>query len=90
MNQAWEPVFEVLLFILISQNNGLLYTTHSEAPVSGKADFSYFDSIKVTMQWVLTEWKTDQPAAATFSGKGRELLRVNMVTGIHGVQEYYF
>ena len=70
--------------------NGLLYTTHSEAPGSGRADFSYFDSIKVTLQWVLTEWKADQPGAATFSGKGRELLRVNMVTGIHGVQEITF
>ena len=44
----------------------------------------------MTLQWVLTEWKTDQPEAATFSGKGRELLRVNMVTGIHGVQEIAF
>ena len=70
--------------------NGLLYTTHTEAPGSGKADFSYADSIKVTLQWVLTEWKTENPGAAIFSGKSRELLRVNMVTGIHGVQEITF
>jgi glucose/arabinose dehydrogenase/cytochrome c2 len=70
--------------------NGLLYTTHTEAAGSGKADFSYADSIKVTLQWVLTEWKTDQPGAAAFSGKGRELFRVNFVTGIHGVQEISF
>jgi len=70
--------------------NGLLYTTHTEAPGSGKADFSYDDTIKVTVQWVLTEWKVDQPGADTFSGKGRELFRANFVTGIHGVQEITF
>jgi len=70
--------------------NGLLYTTHTEAPGSGNADFSFTDSIEVGLQWVLTEWKTDNPGAATFSGTSRELLRINMVTGIHGVQEITF
>ena len=70
--------------------NGLLYTTHTEHAHSAKADFSFADSIKPTLQWVLTEWKTDQPGAATFSGKGRELFRVDMVSGIHGVQEITF
>jgi glucose/arabinose dehydrogenase len=70
--------------------NGLLYTTHSEAPGSGKADFGYADSIKVALQWVLTEWKVNDPKAETFSGTGRELMRVNMVSGIHGVQEIAF
>lgn len=70
--------------------NGLLYTTHSEKPNSGKADFNYNDSIKVTLQWVLTEWKTENPYAATFSGHNREILRVNMVTGMHGIQEISF
>jgi glucose/arabinose dehydrogenase/mono/diheme cytochrome c family protein len=70
--------------------NGLLYTTHTEAAGSAKADYSFADSIKVTLQWVLTEWKTDQPDAATFSGKSRVLFRVNMVSGIHGVQEITF
>ncbi|MEJ7681979.1 MAG: PQQ-dependent sugar dehydrogenase [Segetibacter sp.] len=67
-----------------------MYTTHTEPAGSAKADFSYADSIKVTLQWVLTEWKVDNPAAASFSGTGRELLRVNMVSGIHGVQEITF
>ena len=70
--------------------NGLMYTTHTEPPGSAKADFSYADSIKVALQWVLTEWKADNPCAAVFSGTGRELLRINMVTGIHGVQEITF
>ncbi len=70
--------------------NGLLYTTHTEAPGSGKADFGYADSIKVTLQWILTEWKTKNSGTDTFSGTSRELLRVNMMTGAHGVQEITF
>lgn len=72
------------------QQNGLLYTTHTEPANTAPADFAYNDSIKVTLQWVLTEWKADDPKAATFTGKGRELFRVNMVSGIHGVQEITF
>jgi glucose/arabinose dehydrogenase/mono/diheme cytochrome c family protein len=71
------------------QKNGLLYTSHTEPKGSAKADFGYADSIPVELQWVLTEWKTD-PAAFPFKGEGRELFRINMVTGIHGMQELTF
>ncbi len=69
--------------------NGLFYTTHTEPPASAKADFSYPDSIPVLLQWVLTEWKTD-PAVFPFSGTGREILRIDMPTAIHGMQEITF
>jgi len=69
--------------------NGLFYTTHAEPPASAKADFSYPDSIPVLLQWVLTEWKTD-PTSFPFSGVGREILRIDMPTGIHGMQEIAF
>lgn len=69
--------------------NGLLYTTHTEPPASAKADFSYPDSIPVLLQWVLTEWKTD-PVAFPFSGTAREILRIDMPTAIHGMQEITF
>lgn len=72
------------------QKNGLLYTSHTEGPDSGIADFAYADSIKVLLQWVVTEWKTDKPNALPFEGKGRELLRVNMVHSYHGMQEITF
>jgi mono/diheme cytochrome c family protein len=72
------------------KKNGLLYTTHTEGPGTRKADFAFADSIPVLLQWVLTEWKTDQPDGFPFEGQGRELFRVNMVTGIHGVQEITF
>jgi glucose/arabinose dehydrogenase/cytochrome c2 len=63
--------------------NGLLYTTHTESPGSGAADFAYADSIKVTLQWVLSEWNMNKK-------ESRELFRVNMVSQIHGVQEITF
>ena len=70
--------------------NGLLYTTHTEPARSATADFAYADSIKVTLQWVLSEWKTDNTRDSVFSGKGRELFRVNMVQVNHGIQEIMF
>ena len=70
--------------------NGLLYTTHSEKTGSAKADFGYNDSIKVALQWVLTEWEIDNPSSGVFSGKPREMMRVNVVSVIHGVQEIAF
>ena len=68
----------------------IFYTTHSEAAGSGKPDFSYADSIKVAMQWVLTEWKVDNILTHEFAGTKRELMRINMVSGAHGVQEIIF
>lgn len=70
--------------------NGLLYTTHTEPAGSGKADFGYADSIKVTLQWVLSAWKTENPNAFPFVGERKELFRINMVTGVHGMQEITF
>ncbi len=70
--------------------NGLFYTTHTEPAGTASADFAYHDSIPVALQWVLTEWKMNDPAAAQFSGSHREMLRINMVSGIHGMQELTF
>jgi mono/diheme cytochrome c family protein len=70
--------------------NGIFYTTHSEAPHSKKADFPIPDSIKQTLQWVLCEWKNTDPFSSEFKGTCRELMRIDMVSGIHGVQEIIF
>jgi mono/diheme cytochrome c family protein len=70
--------------------NGIFYTTHTEAPHSKRADFAISDSIKQTLQWVLCEWKATDPNAPSFSGTCRELMRIDMVSGIHGVQEIIF
>ncbi len=70
--------------------NGIFYTTHSEAAHSKKADFPIADSIKQTLQWVLCEWKISDPMSLEFKGTCRELMRIDMVSGIHGVQEIIF
>jgi hypothetical protein len=71
-------------------SNGLLYTTHTEPPGTAPADFAYEDSIQVTLQWVLTEWKIQDVGMLPFKMNHRTLLRVNMTTAIHGVQECTF
>ena len=70
--------------------NGLLYTTHVEPAGTAPADFAYNDTIKVMLQWVLSEWKTDRPNEFPFKGKSREMFRANMVHSFHGVQEVTF
>jgi mono/diheme cytochrome c family protein len=70
--------------------NGIFYTTHCEAAHSKKADFAIPDSIHQTLQWVLCEWKVSNPKASAFNGSCRELMRIDMVAGIHGVQEIIF
>jgi glucose/arabinose dehydrogenase/mono/diheme cytochrome c family protein len=70
--------------------NGLFYTAHTEKAGTKPADFYFADSIKVALQWVLTEWKTDDPLAEKFDGVPRELLRINMLAQIHGMQEVAF
>jgi glucose/arabinose dehydrogenase/cytochrome c551/c552 len=70
--------------------NGLLYTTHTEKKGSAPADYTYADSIPVALQWVVTEWKIKDPNAAGFDASPREMLRVNMPSPIHGMQQIIF
>jgi hypothetical protein len=83
-------VFRSFAFHPDFAQNGIFYTTHTEEPHTKKADFPIPDSIKQTVQWVLCEWKTPDPFSAVFNGTCRELLRIDMVSGIHGVQEIIF
>lgn len=78
---AFHPDFE---------KNGLFYTTHSEPAATAAADYPLPDSVKVTLQFVLLEWKAENPQASTFSGTRRELLRVDMGSGAHTFQELNF
>jgi glucose/arabinose dehydrogenase/mono/diheme cytochrome c family protein len=78
---AFHPLFS---------KNHLLYTTHTEKPKTKVADYTFEDSLPVEVQWVLTEWKIDDPNAGYFKGTSRELLRIDMVAGAHGVQEIAF
>ena len=53
-------------------------------------DFALPDSIEATLQFVLSEWKFDDPGADSFSGSRRELLRVDMQGGAHTFQTIAF
>ncbi|WP_341228407.1 PQQ-dependent sugar dehydrogenase [uncultured Arcticibacterium sp.] len=70
--------------------NGLLYTTHAESNSSLKGDLTLADSIKVGLQWVLTEWKIKDSSKLPFVGEEREVLRIDLLTTSHGVQEITF
>jgi len=71
--------------------NGLLYTSHTEKPYTAPADFAFGDSIKSDMQWIVTEWKTNEPLEIPLnSSVHRELFRIDMASAIHGMQELTF
>ncbi len=70
--------------------NGLFYTTHTETTGRQSADFKLPDSVSVKLQWVLTEWKSEQPDSRKFSGTIRELMRFDFIASSHGVQEITF
>ncbi len=70
--------------------NGLLYTSHTEKNnVSKAVDFTYNDSIPKTLQWVVTEWEMN-PKNFAIKNTHRELLRIDMPTRIHGMQDITF
>lgn len=60
--------------------NGLFYTVHAERAMGNPATPNFvpptFTAADVTYHNVYTEWKTTNPAASTFEGTRRELLRV--------------
>ncbi len=89
-NPGWGTGFGSFDFHPEFYTNGLLYTTHTEPSKTSTADFAIHDSIPTKLQWVLTEWKTDDPTAIKFSGKSREVLRADMVGSAHGFQELTF
>ncbi|WP_342085713.1 PQQ-dependent sugar dehydrogenase [Dyadobacter sp. OTU695] len=70
--------------------NGLMYITHTESFKGKPADYAYHDSIKVAMQWVVSEWKIDDVESPVFKGTRRELLRINVPNVVHGTQDIGF
>lgn len=72
------------------QANGLFYTSHTEPGGTQPSDFGYTDSLSVFMQWVLTEWKAEDPRAGIFKGSEREILRIDNSSQAHGMQELTF
>ncbi len=71
-------------------HNGLIYITHTERFKGKPADYSYNDSIKVALQWVICEWKISDVKDTVFKGNRRELLRINVPNVVHGTQDIGF
>lgn len=65
-------------------NNGLLYTVHGEYAEDNPAALDFippgYGAADVTHHNVISEWRTEDPAADAFEGSPRTLLRVAHVT----------
>ena len=71
-------------------NNGLIYITHTEEFARKKADYEFPDSINVAMQWVVSEWRINDVKNTGFEGTKREIIRINVPSGVHGTQDIGF
>ncbi len=64
--------------------NGLFYTVHGEVAIGNPGTLDFippgYTETDVTHHNVITEWRANDPAASTFDGIRRELLRVAHVT----------
>lgn len=72
--------------------NGKFYTVHSETWNAATADFTgpVLGPRSSGHQAVIVEWTASNPAANTFAGTRREIMRVNFPGTIHGMQEIAF
>ncbi|HLL69431.1 MAG TPA: PQQ-dependent sugar dehydrogenase [Micromonosporaceae bacterium] len=71
--------------------NGKFYTVHTEAGgalTSQRPDLP--SPANTSVHGVITEWTASNPAADTFAGTRREVLRVGFDTFLHGIQQIDF
>ena len=71
------------------KRNGVFYTIHTElaSTTSAVPDYQQADTI---YHGVITEWRATDPAAGTFAGTHREVLRIGFGGQVHGIQEINF
>lgn len=76
--------------------NGIFYTTHAELrcdnPAINASDIPADAPPGPTppLEWVVSEWRLGDPAAFSFAGTQREVLRFVTPTTAHGAQEIAF
>jgi len=71
--------------------NGKFYTVHTEAGTALTQDTPDFPGFGTTgFHSVITEWTATDPAAATFAGTSREVMRVPFGGRVHTVQQIAF
>lgn len=71
-------------------SNGLLYTAHTESLSSSTPNFGPPIAAPAVAHAVLTEWQATDPAADTFAGSSRELMRVAAPHSYHNLGELGF
>jgi glucose/arabinose dehydrogenase len=70
--------------------NGKFYTAHTEWGAALSKPTTLPPQPNTNFHGVLTEWTADDPAANTFSGTRREMMRLGFTTQIHGFQQIDF
>ncbi|MGO1581651.1 MAG: PQQ-dependent sugar dehydrogenase [Actinomycetaceae bacterium] len=71
--------------------NGIFYTVHTEGGSALTEDEPDFDEYGGTsFHSVITEWTAEDPAAETFEGTSREIMRVPFNGRVHTVQQIAF
>ncbi|SCG56715.1 Glucose/arabinose dehydrogenase, beta-propeller fold [Micromonospora echinaurantiaca] len=70
-------------------SNGRFYTIHTEQ-ASATTEVPDYAQSTTLFHGVITEWTATDPAADTFAGSRREILRIGFGGQIHGVQEINF
>jgi hypothetical protein len=71
------------------RRNGLFYTIHTEQ-ASITSEVPDYRQSTVQFHGVINEWQATDPAAGTFAGTHRELLRIGFGGQVHGIQEINF
>lgn len=70
--------------------NGRFYTTHSEAFDALTSRTPDWTESGAVVHSVVTEWTATNPAAATFSGTHRTLMRIGFASFLHAIQQIDF
>ncbi|MPZ97009.1 MAG: hypothetical protein GEU96_19380 [Propionibacteriales bacterium] len=72
-------------------DTGTFYTVHTEANdalTTKTPDLT--PQPNTAVHGVITEWTADDPAADTFSGTQREVIRLGFASNVHGIQQIAF
>jgi glucose/arabinose dehydrogenase len=70
--------------------SGRFYTVHTETPGTVPPDLVSPTTVTAAVHSVVTEWTASDPAANTFSGTNREVVRIEQPTFLHSLQEIGF
>lgn len=72
------------------EENGKFYTVHTEWGAGLDEPTTHPEQPGAAFHGVLTEWTADDPAADTFSGTRRQVMRLGFFRQVHGFQQIDF